>query len=120
MLALSSCRDANVDIDKAKEEPEYEAGTVLIGFKPEVSLRDALDFLRNKNLTFSRIYTTVYISELPADSLSVINGVLSTKSYLGYSDQLGRIGSGGAIWVSPWFLKFDAESPMIGLRHAIS
>jgi hypothetical protein len=103
-LLVSSCHDTNSDYY------EYEPGTVLMAFKAETSLRDAVNFLNERVVGYQDFQTIYSISSLPADSLEFVRTKLATKPYLMNGAGAARISYDGSIWVNQVFIKWDLAS----------
>jgi hypothetical protein len=74
-------------------QPEYKfaAGYVSVGFKPEVTLRQAADFVNMYADSISHIFGFYYYSNLPADSLNFIIDFLSSEGITDVSVDIGAL-----------------------------
>jgi hypothetical protein len=76
---LLSCTDD--DAFSKKENRQYQAGDLLVGFRP-VMVNDAVAVANQWNLGIKRISGTHYISRLPGDSIDYVVAMLQEKPYL--------------------------------------
>lgn len=73
------------------EGPRFVPGNVIVGFKKEVSLREALEFASVNADSIATVRGFYYYSNLPNDSLNFINTVLANRKIESASAEVSAI-----------------------------
>jgi hypothetical protein len=94
-LALISCEKEPVN-DMAKEN-NYVPGVVKVEFTKNARLKSAFDLVNGFNLEIISVYSSLYVSKLPPDSIDYIVTMLNSKRYL--NDGSWQVKKNGDVYI---------------------